>query len=321
MPPLGTAFGATRRTRVAESKHSRPPLFTRASLWQGVASVALLLVTLITTTAFGYNVVGSYRAGHLLHLDDLLAGYQVLWHHDPTFWRGLYFSGPLLAILLSHELGHYIACRNNGVEATLPFFLPSPFLLGTFGAFIRIRSPIYSRKQLFDIGVSGPIAGFLMILPFLILGSAWSKPIHGTVSEDTLAFGLPLAMRLSQWLTHGSVLEISVLHPFAVASWAGMLATAMNLLPMGQLDGGHIVYAAAGERWHKWLSAGFLLVLAALGFAYWAWWFWAVAMFFIGRRHPLVYDRTPINGARMSLAVCAGVLLVLCIAAVPVHLL
>lgn len=285
-----------------------------------ILNALLFLATFLSTTAFGMSVTMSFHAARPLALDGIFAGYVALWHGDPRFWHGLYFSLPLLAILLSHELGHYIACRRNGVDATLPFFLPSPVLLGTMGAFIRIKSPIYSRKELFDIGVSGPVAGFIVLLPFLFVGSAWSRPIHGGIGPDTFSLGLPLAMRAAERLTLGAIPSTCALHPFAVAAWAGLLATAMNLIPMGQLDGGHILYAAAGERWHRWFSFLFLAVLVGLGFMYRAWWFWAVVMFFLGRRHPLVYDRAPIEKARVALAVVAALLFAISIVVVPVSL-
>jgi membrane-associated protease RseP (regulator of RpoE activity) len=280
----------------------------------------LFCVTVVSTTAFGVMVVDCFHAGRPLDLDSLFAGYAALFHWDPVFWHGLYFSVPLLLILLSHEFGHYVACRRTGVDATLPFFLPSPALLGTLGAFIRIKSPIYSRTQLFDIGISGPVAGFAALLPFLIAGSAWSMPLRVPHAADAVTLGLPLAMRAAEWVTLGKATGGLALHPFAVAAWAGLLATAMNLIPIGQLDGGHILYAAAGERWHKLVSWCFLIVLVGLGLIYWAWWIWAVVLFLVGRRHPLVYDTTPIRRGRGLLGVVALGLFLLSIVVAPVSL-
>lgn len=285
-----------------------------------IVNAILFAATFVCTTAFGMSVTASFHAGRPLHLDGIFAGYAALWRHDPAFWNGLYFSIPLLLILLAHEAGHYVACRRTGVHATLPFFLPSPLLLGTLGAFIRIQSPIYSRKQLFDIGVSGPLAGFVVLLPFLVVGSAWSHPIQGGFGPDSFTLGLPLAMRVAEHLTKGGASPWFALHPFAVAAWAGLIATAMNLIPMGQLDGGHIVYAAAGERWHRWFTFACLAALIGMGFVYWAWWFWAVVMFWLGRRHPLVYDSAPIQRPRMGLTLVAAVLFALSIVVAPVTL-
>ena len=253
-----------------------------------------------------------------MDLDSLFDGYIRLYHLDRRVLEGLYFSVPLLAILLSHEFGHYVACLRSRVDASLPFFLPSPLLLGTCGAFIRIRSPIYSRKSLFDIGVSGPIAGFIVLLPVLFAGVSMSRVSH-FVAPGSIAFGTPLILRIAEWIClNGTPASRILLHPVAMAAWAGLLATAMNLLPMGQLDGGHILYAAFGERWHRIISLTLIVALVLLGFVYRAWWLWAALMFFFGRRHPLVYDQTPLTGWRAALAICAFVIFVLSIAIVPV---
>jgi membrane-associated protease RseP (regulator of RpoE activity) len=275
-------------------------------------------LTVLSTTAFGFSVVRSYEAGRRIELDAFFDGYQTLYRLEPAFWQGLRFSIPLLLILLAHEFGHYVACQVTRVDASLPYFLPSPFLLGTFGAFIRIRSPIYSRKQLFDIGISGPLAGFLVLLPFLFYGVSLSKPVALRSVEASVALGTPGIMRLAEMLMLKSVPGHLSLHPSAVAAWAGLLATAINLIPMGQLDGGHIVYAMFGERWHRTLSTTLIAALLALGFAYWAWWIWAVAMFFLGRRHPLVYDRRAIGPVRVSLGIVALLMFALSVAVVPV---
>jgi membrane-associated protease RseP (regulator of RpoE activity) len=302
----------------AITQTGRSSFGSRASHWWW--NLCLFLLTFFSSTAFGVTVTRCFQERRAIDLDYLFAGYVALYHLDPSFWYGLSFSVPLLIILLAHEFGHYVACRRIGVEASLPYFLPSPFLLGTLGAFIRIKSPIYSRKQLFDIGISGPVAGFVVLLPFLFAGSAWSRPVAITGHGDTVSLGLPLAMRLAEWVTTGHISELVALHPFAVAAWAGLLATAMNLIPMGQLDGGHILYAAAGERWHRVVSLLFLVVLIGLGFIYRAWWFWAAVMFLAGRRHPLVYDIAPIEKGRGALALGACLLFLLSIAIVPVAL-
>ncbi|MBV9083500.1 MAG: site-2 protease family protein [Acidobacteriaceae bacterium] len=283
--------------------------------------VLLLVLTLLTTTVFGFAVANCFLARRPFDPDLLVVGYIRLGHLDRSFWTGLAFSGPLLLILLAHELGHYLACRIWRVDATLPYFLPSPTLLGTFGAFIRIRSPIYSRKSLFDIGASGPLAGFAVLLPLLFVGVSKSWIVPNIALRSPIWFGTPLIMRLAERLRFGSISPAHIaLHPLAVASWAGLLATAINLLPVGQLDGGHIVYAAFGARWHRRLSLMFIGILVAMGFFYWPWWVWAVAMFFLGRRHPLVYDRTPLPRRRMVLAALAFVLLVFSISIVPVSI-
>lgn len=280
----------------------------------------LFVLTFLTTTAFGSVLAESFGEGVSFNMERLFDGYVFLTHLDSRIWTGLSFSAPLLLILVAHEFGHYFTCKNWKVDASLPYFLPSPLLLGTFGAFIRIRSPIYTRKGLFDIGASGPLAGIALVIPCLVYGVWMSHVRHGSgATAESVTFGTPLLMRAVEWIRFGNTnaSEI-VLHPVAMAAWTGLLATAMNLLPIGQLDGGHIVYAALGERWHRTIASAVIVLLVALGFLYRAWWIWAVVMFLFGRRHPLIYDQTPLRGTRVGLAAGALILLALCVAVVPV---
>ncbi len=293
----------------------------RHPAWPSVLFLHVLLfgLTFATTTSFGYSIAECFRQNIPFDVDHLFDGYILLAHLDGRVWEGLSFSLPLLAILSAHELGHYLACRFWKVDASLPYFLPSPLLLGTFGAFIRIRSPIYSRRSLFDIGASGPFAGMVILLPFLFVGVFVSRVSHAAVSANAVTFGTPLIFRFVEWLRFGNIpVQNIALHPMAMAAWTGLLATAMNLLPMGQLDGGHIAYSALGEWWHRNIATAFILLLIVFGFTYKAWWFWAVVMFLLGRRHPLVYDQTPLVGMRIVLSVVAIALLVLSLAVVPV---
>lgn len=282
-------------------------------------NLVLFLVTLTTTTLFGFALVQSFSHAQPFDLDRLFDAYARASHRDGALRSGLVFSVPLLLILLAHEFGHYALCARRGVNASLPYFLPSPMLFGTFGAFIRIRSPIYTRKSLFDIGIAGPIAGFAALVPFLIAG-VWMSRVERGVVPASFVFGTPLAIRLVESLRFPGVPAGAILlHPMAMAAWAGLLATAFNLLPMGQLDGGHILYAAGGPRVHRLASTSLIVVLAFLGFLYWPWWFWAAVMFFLGRRHPLVYDQTPVSRGRLMLALVALALFVLSISIVPVR--
>lgn len=294
-----------------------PAAFGTRKLWlHGL----LFLLTLITTTVFGFAEVESFRANRPLEIDWIIDGYVRLAHRDLSVLSGLQFSIPLLLILLAHEFGHYIACRCWRVDASLPFFLPSPTLFGTLGAFIRIRSLIYRRKSLFDIGVSGPLAGFAVLLPFLLAGIRMSQLIPGVAAHGSVVFGTPLLLRLVEWVRFpGASPSDLLLHPMAMAAWAGLLATAINLLPIGQLDGGHILYAAFGARLHRVMSTTFVAVLVLLGFVYWPWWFWAAVMFFFGRRHPLVYDDVPLDRSRGIIGVAALLLFLLSISIVPVY--
>lgn len=280
----------------------------------------LFFLTFITCTIFGFALLQSFSTHQGLNLDFIGEGYARLARGDGSVFSGMCFSVPLLVILLAHEFGHYIACQRWGVQASLPYFLPSPTLLGTLGAFIRIRSPIYTRSSLFDIGASGPIAGFIVLIPFLIFGIHWSHEIPGVGAHGDMVFGTPLLLRLAEALQFPGVPAADIsLHPMAVAAWAGLVATATNLLPVGQLDGGHILYSVLGDRWHRISSNALVLVLVGVGFVYRPWWLLAVLLFLFGRRHPLVYDQTPVDNRRRLVSVITPAIFLLCILLAPVE--
>jgi membrane-associated protease RseP (regulator of RpoE activity) len=229
---------------------------------------------------------------------------------------GVPFSATLMLILLAHEMGHFVFCKRYGVRATLPFFLPAPTLIGTLGAFIRIKSPIPSRRALFDIGIAGPIAGFVVALPALALGMWLSRPEPLVARASEPALGYPAIFHLL-WaaLPLGSMqrppLQDIYFHPVAIAAWVGMLATALNLLPSGQLDGGHIVYAVA-PRWHRWISRMTVFVLLPLGVFYWVGWLvWGTILTLLGPRHPQLPLYPDLGRQRQVLALLALVMLIL----------
>ena len=243
---------------------------------------------------------------------------QRVWS-DPALLRiGLSFSIPALFILLAHELGHYIACRRYRLPATLPYFLPVPLNFGTFGAFIKIKAPIRSKKELFDVGIAGPIAGFVALLPFLFYGVAHSVPAPLRLSPEGTGAGLwhlgrCLAIQLAAWPFHGWLGNDVVLnlHPFALAAWLGLLATAINLLPLGQLDGGHILYAATG-RLQRRLALPIWLALGVTGLVWRGWLLWCFIVLVIGLFHPPVADESsPLDPFRRGLAWLALAMLVL----------
>ncbi|MGH9633152.1 MAG: site-2 protease family protein, partial [Bryobacteraceae bacterium] len=214
---------------------------------------------------------------------------------------------------------HYLACMHYRINASLPYFLPAPTLIGTLGAFIRIRSPICSRRQLFDIGIAGPIAGFVLVIPALAIGLAYSKVIPGIVSQGDLIFSTPWILRGLQLLVFpGASPEDIYLHPIARAAWVGVFATALNLLPIGQLDGGHILYSFIGE-WHRPLSKLFIVILIPLGIFYsWSWLIWAGLLALFGMRHPKIYDNAPMGRGRMKLGFLALLIFLLSFTVVPV---
>ena len=280
----------------------------------------LFLATLLTTTAVGARM--QYNFNHDLPYFDIDRDFSVFWQawsHPASLLPGLSFSLPLLAILLAHEFGHYIACLYYGIDATLPFFLPAPTFTGTLGAFIRIRSAIYSKRALFDVGISGPIAGFLFLLPALTVGLALSKVVPNIALTGSLQFGTPPILRLFELLIFPGVPASDIyLHPLVRAGWVALFATALNLLPAGQLDGGHIVYALFGER-HRLITRLFLFALIPLGIVFWQGWLvWAVLLFFFGRKHPSIFDTVPVGRARVQLAWAALAIFALCFCIAPV---
>jgi membrane-associated protease RseP (regulator of RpoE activity) len=282
--------------------------------------LALFVVTLFTTTVVGTGLARSFQANRPVDLDQDFTVLLQIPAHPRILLDGLPFSLTLLTILLAHELGHYITCLRYGINASLPYFLPAPTLIGTLGAFIRIRSPIYTRRALFDVGVAGPLAGFAVLLPALVLGLLQSKILHGVANRGDFVFGTPLALRFLEWVFfHGvSVADIN-LHPVARAAWVGLLATALNLLPIGQLDGGHILYSFFGQT-HKFLSRLFVAALVPIGiFFSWSWLLWAVLLAVFGLRHPVIYDDSELGSTRLKIGWLALVLLVLSFTLTPIR--
>lgn len=222
------------------------------------------------------------------------------------------YAAALMTILVGHEAGHYLTCRRYGILTTLPYFIPGPPFLGTFGAFIRIKSRITRKHQLFDIGANGPFVGFLLAFPALVVGLALSRISSYTPGGDAIIFGEPLLFKLLSALFFGRTPEGSalVLHPIGFAGWVGLLVTSFNLIPLGQLDGGHIAYALLGRR-ARLVSKGVIALFAVMGVLLWAGWFvWAfVILFFefkskLGLRHPSVEDEdAPLDRRRRVLSV------------------
>ncbi len=236
--------------------------------------------------------------------------------------RGIPFSLTLMAILLTHEMGHYITSRHYGVKASLPYFIPAPpilFMIGTFGAFINMRSPILRRGALLEIGAMGPIAGFVVAVVAVTAGLLQSS-VQPTDSLDGMKLGSPLLLQgLGALLldTPGDGYDL-VLHPVAFAGWIGLFVTALNLLPIGQLDGGHITYALFGRR-HKAISIVAVLGLAILGVVSWPGWLvWGILGAMLGLRHPPVIDQDlPLNRRQRMIAWASVVIFVLTFTPVP----
>lgn len=246
---------------------------------------------------------------------------------DPRLYiAGFPFSLPLMTILLCHELGHYLAARRNGLTATPPFFIPFPvplFPIGTLGAVIRIKDPIRNRRQLVEVGAAGPIAGFLALLPFLAYGI--SRSDLGPSMPDVpglIEFAEPLVYNLLELVIWGPLEDGTTLylHPTGMAAWWGLAITLLNMLPFGQLDGGHVCYALFG-RWHRRLAWPLLGVLAGLGILWPGWLLWVVIILFMRPKHPPLWDEDlPLSAPHRLLGWAALAIFVLCWMTVPIRI-
>jgi membrane-associated protease RseP (regulator of RpoE activity) len=277
-------------------------------------STALPLLLFLAT------VVTTLGAGSLMTGADPFA--------DPAaLLEGLPFSASLLVILGAHELSHYVTSHRHGVRAGLPLFIPAPTLAGTFGAVIRIESSIPDRRSLLEIGVAGPLAGFLVALPIAVTGLKLSHvAVHAAAAgagsaggELGIGLGSSLLFALLERIVLGPLPPQAslVLHPVAFAAWIGFFVTAINLLPVGQLDGGHVLYALAGRR-QEGLSRAVVLLLAPLGFLWWGWFLWGGMLLLMGLRHPPVLaEESPLGRRERVLGLIAGALLVLTLAPAP----
>jgi membrane-associated protease RseP (regulator of RpoE activity) len=272
--------------------------------------VVLFLTTLVTT-----SMAGAFQQG----ADPF---------NDPAvLLLGLPFAATLMAILLFHEMGHYILARIHGIRATLPYFIPAPppfVVVGTFGAFIRMKSPPNNRRALFDVGAAGPWAGVFLAIPAAMLGLSLSevRPMNpfdegGIILGDSFLFSILTRLVLGVASDEVSI----VLHPIALAGWFGLFVTFLNLLPVGQLDGGHVIYSLFG-RWHGWISRGALAAILLLGFYGWVGWFvWVVLLSMLGVNHPPTLDLTSSLDPRRKLyAWCTVGLFILTFMPVPISL-
>jgi membrane-associated protease RseP (regulator of RpoE activity) len=316
--PIVPSFDPALRFDLEGFAHDDPEPPAPRRLW---LHILLFLLTFFTTTLVGAHMMFNFRHDlppfEMERLTDVLT---VGLRSPAAFLSGLPFSLTLLTILTAHEMGHYVACLWYGVDATLPFFLPSPIPgTGTFGAFIRIRSHIPTKRALFDIGVAGPLAGFVFLVPALLIGLALSRVLPGIGHRGMWQFGNPALQWISEKLIFPGVRSSDIyLHPIARAAWVGMLATAINLIPAGQLDGGHIVYSIFG-RAHKWVTWLFIAILLPMGWFYWyGWLLWAVMLFFFARRHPSVYDPDDIGAGRIRIGALALVVFILCFTLAPI---
>jgi len=233
---------------------------------------------------------------------------------------GIPFSFTLLFILGCHEFGHYFYAKKNKINVSLPYFIPAPTFIGTFGALIKIKSPIYTKKALLEIGASGPIAGFIVTVPLLIYGLSKSTVIEVN-SSSSLILGDSLIMKLFIFLIFPSLTDSQsvVLHPIAFACWMGLLVTMLNLLPLGQLDGGHIIYAFFGKNHYK-ISIFFFIMLIPLSFFSLNWIVWCglIIVFMRTLKHPpIIYDNLVLTFREKLIAFLCLIIFIICFVPAP----
>ena len=281
--------------------------------------VLLFVLTFLTTTTIGGAHYASFTTDFLARRVSLSTG--------ELYLNGLWYSLSILAILGAHEFGHYYACRYYRIDASLPYFLPAPppMLIGTFGAFIRIRQPIPTKRQLFDVGIAGPIAGFVVTVPVLLVGLSLSRVVPLPPEFHGVELGEPLLFQGLSWLRWGTPPDgYSInMHPMAFAAWFGLLATLLNLFPIGQLDGGHISYAVFGRK-STILSVATVLCLVGLTVVSRSWIVWTVLtlglLIMFGARHPQTIDEdVPLDRGRMLLALFAVIMFILCFTPAPIE--
>jgi membrane-associated protease RseP (regulator of RpoE activity) len=309
-PPLPSEFPTA-----PFSLPPRPPKFSNRKWLHAV----LLVLTVLTTTTAGachYASFVSEFERQTVVLDWVL------------LLKGFWYSGTLLAILGAHEMGHYLLCRRYDVDATPPYFIPVPpflFWTGTLGAVIKIREAFPTRRVLFDIGVAGPIAGFVVVVPALFYGMSLSKIVPAPTEGMGFSLGEPLLFKWAIHLVFGTVPDGSTvnMHPMVLAAWFGMLATYWNLLPFGQFDGGHLTYATIG-RMSKWVSVVTVCAAIAMTYLSLSWLVMTVMMLLMlkmfGASHPPVlndYERLPTS--RYAVALAAVVIFALCFMPIPLE--
>jgi membrane-associated protease RseP (regulator of RpoE activity) len=338
---MSTAADTSPQLMAPELPPSRKPT---ARKW--LLHVALFVVTAITTTISGIVwVAGSEmdtsggapaQRGGLSDSVLLIPWYYVrgigelTWQaltHPALLMPGLEFSAALLAILTAHEFGHYFFCRYYGVDATLPFFIPQPpgLLPGTFGAFIRMKSPVPSRRAFFDIGLAGPLAGFIVVIPIAVAGVLTLQ--HGNFTAGDaggITFNDPLLFRL---IARAFRIDLasSVVNSFYLAAWVGLLVTALNLMPVGQLDGGHGTFAAFGDFAHHWIGRVAFVTMVALSVLGWLWhgspsgFLYVVLLAVMLRvRHPRPEQMEPLGAARVAIGIITLIVFALCFLPFPI---
>jgi membrane-associated protease RseP (regulator of RpoE activity) len=337
---------------MSESVHVVPPFAPsrRVVLRQQVAGPSarewikhstLFLLTFITTTFAGIVIAApaidppapniSGVLGYVLYVPEyyrrIIAAIFAAAIADPGLIRsGLAFSIALLVILTAHEMGHYLACRYYGVTATLPYFIPAPplFLTGTFGAFIKMKSPIPTRRALFDIGLAGPLAGFVALLPIALGGLLILQPATPQVAGQSIIFNDPLLFQLIAKGVGANLANASP-NPFYMAAWLGLLVTSLNLMPVGQLDGGHGTFAVFGQRAHKLIGRIAFITVAVMSVLGFIWHsspsgflYTVLLAVMLKVRHPAPEEMEPLGGRRMAVAIITLIVFALSFVPFPI---
>jgi len=300
------------------------PVPPRPSIRSLYLAGVLFLLTLCTCLVAGTQFAVAYAKNQAVSVDEFFNAFKLFYQHPIALAAGLPFALTLLAILLAHELGHVFACRHHHIRASYPFFIPFPSLIGTFGAFILIRSPIRTARALFDVGASGPLVGFVLAVPALAYGVLHAKIVPGL--DDTqkvdLVFGIPLLLRLFAAMVHPGIAPGTLLlHPIGRAAWVGLFATSLNLLPVAQLDGGYILRSLSASL-HRSISISLPLVLLALGlFGFWqGWYIWGVLLFGMRfLRIAPIYDPASLDSPRRWGAFFALLVFLLCFMPAPLY--
>lgn len=307
-PPADLPFG------LEPSPAAHPPL---KSL---ILACGLFLLTVFTCLAAGRQFAVAYAHNEAVSVEEFVRSLVLLYRNPAALLAGWPFAATLLAILLAHELGHYFACRHHHIRSSYPFFVPAPTLIGTLGAFILIRSPIRSKRALLDVGASGPLVGFLLAIPALAYGLWHARVVTDLTTNAEVVFGMPLLLK---WMAHllrpGIAPGSLLLDPVGRAAWVGLFATSLNLLPAGQLDGGHILRSLS-PRGHRYFTLYLPIALVLLGyFLWWVWYVWAALLFGLRfLRTAPVYDDTPLDPRRKLAALITLAVLLLCFMPAPI---
>lgn len=320
-PTVDTLPASVHWRDLAPIQQYNVPVFPQPALKSLILAVVLFLLTLCTCLAAGTHFAAAYAQNKAASIDEFFRAFTLFYRHPAGLLVGLPFAATLMTIWLAHELGHFFACRRHHIYSTYPFFIPFPTLIGTLGAFILIRSPIRTTRALFDVGASGPLVGFFFAIPALLYGILHARIVPGLVdpANADLIFGTPLLLRFLAGLFHpGAIPATLLLHPVGRAAWVGLFATSLNLLPVGQLDGGHIL-RSLNPQIHRLTTLLIPLCLLPLGYFFWSGWYVWAALLFGARfiRIAPIYDPAPLDPPRRFAAFLTLIVFVLCFMPAP----